>query len=183
MGIHLSDYIDSQEIKDMSLQDQNVGVWCTIAWNWIICPIFFSDTVSVECYHKMILCPFVVHLFIQGRTCLWLLTTGWCCHTHSSCTLLCSLFRDKIMLKYILRPWWPILMCPDYCLCSTMKNTFFKGHPCTLLKAIIDLIRNIPAMIVICLFRQDATCRCVSTRTWEPFQTYVVTYVSEMYLN
>jgi hypothetical protein len=42
------------EIKDTSLHDQKVGVWCAISQIRIIGLTFFDDTVSVEHYCEVI---------------------------------------------------------------------------------------------------------------------------------
>jgi hypothetical protein len=47
------------EIKDTTLHDQKVGVWCVILRNRIIGPIFFSDTINSKPYSKVIFYLFI----------------------------------------------------------------------------------------------------------------------------
>jgi hypothetical protein len=72
--------------------------------------------------------------------------------THNSCALLCSVFRDGIILKDMLPPCWPDLTPPDHYPLRTMKGTVYKDSPHNLPESIENFIRSIPPMELPCVF-------------------------------
>jgi hypothetical protein len=70
---HLSGYINSQNshvwlavnphaIHGTPLNDQKVGVWCTISWSWVIGPTYFDNAIDSDHYHHMTLYPSIDQL-------------------------------------------------------------------------------------------------------------------------
>jgi hypothetical protein len=123
-------------------------LWCTVSWNRIIGLLFFDDTISLECYCKMIFTHLMYIDFYKDEMAHGNFqqdSAAACAHNSA---LLCSVFRGRIILKDMLPPWWP----PDCYLWWTMKRTFYKDSPCTLLGSIANFIRNIPPTELSCVF-------------------------------
>jgi hypothetical protein len=128
-------------------------LWCTISWNWIIGPIFFDDTVRLECYCKMIFTHLMyVDLYKDGMAHGNFQQDNAAACTHNSCALLCSVFRDWIILKDMLPPSSPDLTPPVHYPWRKMKGTVYKDIPHTLLESISNFIRNIPPTELSCVF-------------------------------
>jgi len=135
------------------VQYQKTGLWCTISWNQIISPIFFNDIVSLECYCKMIITHSVyIDLYKDEMAHGNVQQDNAAARAHNSWALMCSVFRDRIILKDMLPPCWPDLTPPDHYPWWIMNCVVYKDSPHILLESIADFIWNIPPMELSCVF-------------------------------
>jgi hypothetical protein len=116
---HLSGYVNSQNSRfwssenthlfhEVPLHSQIIGCLCAISHKRIVCPIFFSETVTAEKYQEIIM-QFISLLNKEERFC-WLQQDGTTSHTANSTVEMLKHTIQKFVATMISRPNTPRLL-------------------------------------------------------------------------